>query len=185
MGTSDVHVALDRVVNKLLELQIPYVICGGMAINAHGHQRATTDVDLILTAEGLQKFKANALGLGWVEKFPGSRGMRDAERKVPIDVLLSGGIPGDGTPHGVVFPEPDESTVELQGKLYLSLAKLIEMKLASGLSAPERLQDHADVIALIKANQVGEHFAEAMHPYVQPKYRELWGYAQRPTTQPE
>ena len=75
--------------------------------------------------------------------------------------------------------------MELQGKLYLSLAKLIEMKLASGLSAPERLQDNADVIALIKANQVGEHFAEAMHPYVQPKYRELWGYAQRPITQPE
>jgi len=185
MGTSDVHVALDRVVNKLRELQVPYAICGGMAINAHGHQRATTDVDLILTASGLQKFKANALGLGWVEKFPGSRGMRDAERKVPIDVLLSGGIPGDGTPHGVVFPEPDESAVELHGRIYLSLAKLIELKLASGLTAPDRPRDFDDVIQLMRANQLGQHFADTMHSYVQPKYRELWGYAQRPTTQPE
>lgn len=185
MGTSDVHVALHRVTTKLHELQIPYAICGGMAINAHGHLRATTDVDLILTADGLKKFKANALGVGWIEKFAGSRGMRDAERKVPIDVLLSGGIPGDGTPHGVVFPEPDESVVELKGRLYLSLAKLIELKLASGLSAPDRPRDFDDVIQLVRANELGEHFAGTMHPYVQPKYRELWGYAQRPTTQPE
>jgi hypothetical protein len=28
------------------------------------------------------------------------------------------------------------------------------------------------------------HFADTLHPYVQPKYRELWGYAQRPTLLP-
>lgn len=185
MGTSDVHVALARVVQKLEELQIPFAICGGMAVNAHGHQRTTTDVDVLLTPEGHAKFKANAVGLGWVEKFAGSRGVRDAENRVPIDFLLTGGIPGDGTPHGVVFPDPAAVAVEHAGAKYLSLAKLVELKLASGLSAPDRLIDFADVISLVRANCLGEHFADGLHPYVQAKYRELWGYAQRPNDLPE
>lgn len=184
MGTSDVHAALERVAQKLEELQIPYAICGGMAVNAHGHRRTTVDVDVLLTAEGLAKFKANALGRGWADKFPGSRGVRDTESKVTIDVLLAGGIPGDGTPHGVVFPDPAAVAIEYEGRRYLSLQKLIELKLASGLSAPDRPRDFDDVIQLIRANRLGEHFGDALHPYVQPKYRELWGHAQRPTDLP-
>jgi len=185
MGTSDVHVALDRVTRKLDELGIAYAICGGLAVNAHGHPRATTDVDVLLTAEGLAKFKANALGLGWLEKFPGSRGVRDAERRVPIDILLCGGIPGDGTPHGVVFPDPTAVAIEKEGKRYLALGTLIELKLASGLSSPARLQDHADVLALIRVNRLGEQFAEGLHPYVRARYRELWAHAQEPDGLPE
>lgn len=185
MGTSDVHIALDRIVKKLEELAIPHAVCGGMAVNAHGHERTTTDVDLLLTPEGLARFRANALGLGWVERFPGSRGLRDTERKVPIDFLVTGGIPGDGTPRGVVFPDPAEVAVDVHGKHYLSLTKLIELKLASGLSAPDRPRDFDDVIQLIRVNALGEHVADSMHEYVRPKYRELWGYAQRPTNLPE
>ena len=185
MGTSDVHQALARVTKKLAELAIPYAVCGGLAVNAHGIQRATTDVDLLLTPEGLVQFKAAALGLGWLEKFPGSRGVRDVATKVPIDFLLSGGIPGDGTPRGVVFPDPAAVAIEIAGCRYVSLAKLIELKLASGMSAPDRLRDLDDVIRLIRKNALGEHFGDALHAYVQPKYRELWGYAQKPSDLPE
>jgi hypothetical protein len=185
MGTSDVHQAADRLCQKLEALAIPYAICGGLAVNAHGHQRATIDVDVLLTPEGMRKFKAAALGLGWLEKFAGSRGVKDAERNVPIDILVTGGIPGDGTPHGVTFPDPAVAAIEKQGKSYLSLAKLIELKIASGLSAPDRPRDFDDTIQVIRANGLGEHFGDQLHPYVQAKYRELWGYAQRPTTLPE
>jgi len=171
MGKSDVHIELDRVVGELDELHIPYVICGALAAFAHGHRRATTGIDLILTAEGRQKFRASTSG--------------GRERLVPITALVSGGIPGDGTPHGVVFPDPEEASIEVAGKHYLTLAKLIELKLASGLSAPDRLQDHADVIALIRANGLGEPFADGLHAYVRPRYVELWGYAQRPPGPPE
>jgi hypothetical protein len=181
MGTSDVHVALARVTQKLEELQIPYAICGALALNAHGHRRATTDVDLVLTPEGLAKFKQHALGRGWLERFPGSRGVRDTDNKVKVDILLTGGIPGDGTPHGVVFPDPAEVAIEIEGRKYVSLATLIEMKLASGLSAADRLKDLADTIDLIRVNRLGEHFGDQLHPYVQDKYRELWRVAQLPT----
>ena len=134
---------------------------------------------------GLAHFKANALGLGWHEKFPGSRGVKDMERLVPIDILLTGGIPGDGTPHGVVFPDPATVAIEKAGKRYLALGTLIELKLASGLSSPARLQDHADVVALIRVNKLGEHFGDALHPYVQAKYGDLWSHAQKPSSLPE
>ncbi len=180
MGTSDVHVALARVTQRMQELGIPYAVCGGMAVNAHGYERTTTDVDLLVTAAGLQKFKEHSLGLGWLEKFPGSRGVRDMDRRVPIDFLVTGGIPGDGTPHGVVFPDPSEAVIEKEGRRYLGLAKLIELKLASGLSLPHRLQDHADVSVLIRVNKLGEHFADQLHSYVRDKYLEMWRHAQTP-----
>lgn len=48
MGTSDVHVALRRVTTQLDDLGIPYAICGGLAVNAHGYERTTIDVELRL-----------------------------------------------------------------------------------------------------------------------------------------
>lgn len=185
MGSSDVHLALARIAQKLEELRIPYAICGAMAVNAHGHERTTTNVDVLLTPDGLARFKAGALGRGWIEKSPGSRGVRDAENRVPIAFLITGGVPGDGTPRGVAFPDPAAVAIQRDGHSYLSLAALIELKLASGLSARDRPGDLGDVIQLIRKNQLGEHFADSLHAYVQPKYRELWGYAQKPNDLPE
>jgi hypothetical protein len=181
MGTADVQLAANRLAAKLEELQIPYAICGGLAVAAHGHRRTTVDVDVLLTPSGLQRFKEQALGRGWLERFAGSRGVRDTEHRTPIDFLLTGGAPGDGQPRGVRFPDPAACAVVIDGKRFVDLPRLIELKLASGLSAPDRLQDFADVIQLIRANALPEAYAEGLHAEVQPKYRELWGYAQRPT----
>jgi hypothetical protein len=85
----------------------------------------------------------------------------------------------------VVLPDPAAVAVEIEARKNLSLATLVELKLARGMSAPDRRQDFADVIALIRVNQLGEHFADELHDYVQAKYRELWGYAQNPNDLPE
>lgn len=85
MGTADVQVAADRLAAKLSELGIPYAICGGLAVTAHGHARTTSDVDVLVTADGLARFKRDAIGRGWLDRFPGSRGVRDTERRAPID----------------------------------------------------------------------------------------------------
>src|SRR5437762_14130988 len=55
-GTDRVHQTMRRVADKLEEAQIPYAIVGGMAVNAHRHERTTKDVDFLLTAEGLTVF---------------------------------------------------------------------------------------------------------------------------------
>ena len=43
-------------------------------------------------------FKAARLGRGYLERFPGSRGLKDPEHGVEIDVVLAGDFPGDGKP---------------------------------------------------------------------------------------
>ena len=83
------------------------------------------------------------------------------------------------------FPSPRPQRSNCRGKKYLTLTKLVELKLASGMSAPDRPRDLDDVIQLIRKNRLGEHFADALHPYVQDKYREMWRYAQRPSDLPE
>ena len=106
MGESPVHAALNALVRRLDDLHIPFAIVGAMALNEYGHRRATVDIDVLLTAEGLVRFKRECLGRGYVERFVGSRGVRDAENGVPIDFLIAGEYPGDGKPKDVRFPDP-------------------------------------------------------------------------------
>jgi len=46
------------------------------------------------------------------------------------------------------------------------------------MSAPHRLRDLADVIELIRVNELTEDLARDLHPYVREKYLELWRAAQ-------
>ncbi|MGH6689396.1 MAG: hypothetical protein ACREF4_01760, partial [Gammaproteobacteria bacterium] len=146
--------------------------------NEYGYRRVTIDVDVLLTADGLEAFKATALGRGYAEKFPGSRGMRDTEFGVPIDVVVSGEYPGDGRPKPVRFPDPGVVGVRGARVTLVPLAVLIELKLASGMSAPHRLRDLADVLELIRVSHLPAELADQLDPSVRGKYRELWGAAQ-------
>jgi hypothetical protein len=178
MKTSKVHQALERLVDRLTDLGIPYAIVGGLSLNAYGYQRTTSDVDVLLRRQDLESFKKANLGRGYLEKFPGSKGLRDAAQGVDIDVLLTGEYPGDGKEKPVAFPDPAEAAVRGERFALLPLANLLELKLASGMTAPHRLRDLADVIELIRVNSLDESFAGALHPYVQEKFRELWQAAQ-------
>lgn len=177
MGRAPVHEAAARIARALEDLGIPFVIAGGLAVGAHGHVRVTEDVDVLLTPEGLRTFKERWLGRGWVERFPGSRGLRDAMANVKVDVLLTGDYPGDGQPKPVAFPDPrDVAVVGRDGLPYLQLRDLLELKLASGMTAAHRLQDLADVIQLIRRSELPRDLE--LHPYVRDKYVELWDAAQ-------
>jgi hypothetical protein len=181
MGDADVQRAARRLAATLAQMEIPYVICGALAVSAYGHARMTQDVDVLLTAENLRKFKERWLGRGWVERFAGSKGMRDTENNVKIDVLLAGDYPGDGKPKPVAFPDPATVAVDLGGTKTISLPKLVELKLASGMTAPDRPRDLDDVIQLVRTNALPRDFASELDPWVQAKFDELWQYAQLPT----
>jgi hypothetical protein len=178
MGEADVQRALQRLAHLLDQAGIPYAVIGAMALNEWGYRRVTVDIDILLTPEGLASLKAAVLGRGYVEKFPGSRGLRDAETGVTIDVVLTGDYPGDGRPKPVVFPDPADAAVRGQRVALLPLPKLIELKLASGLSAPHRLKDLADVLELIRHLSLPRTMGESLDASVRPKYDELWDAAQ-------
>jgi len=178
MGESDVQRALEKVARLLEEDGIPYALIGAMALNAYGYRRVTVDIDLLLTREGLEAFRTKHLGLGYVSKFPGSKGIRDTESGVNIDVVLAGEYPGDGLPKPVVFPDPAQAAVRGERVALLPLPRLIELKLASGMTAPHRLKDLADVIEVIRILQLPAELAAELDPYVREKYRDLWQAAQ-------
>ena len=56
----------------------------------------------------------------------------------------------------------------------LTLEKLIELKLASGMSAPDRLRDLADVLEMTRLKKLRADFAEKLDPYVREKFLELY-----------
>ena len=178
MGEADVQRALERLARILDEKGIPYAIIGALALNEWGYRRVTVDVDVLLTPEGLGALKGEALSRGYVEKFPGSRGLRDTEAGVDVDVVLAGEYPGDGKPKAVVFPDPAEAAVRGRRVALLSLETLIELKLASGMSAPHRLRDLADVLELIRVLSLPREKAESLDSSVRARYLELWQAAQ-------
>ncbi len=149
---------------------------GALDVIAHGLVREA--IDVLLAPEGLRRLKAEVLGRGYVEKFPGSRGLRDVETGVDIDVVLAGEFPGDGRPKAVAFPDPTEAAVPGHRVALVSLKTLVELKLASGISAPHRLRDLADVLELIRALSLPRDLSQSLDPSVRAKYEELWQAAQ-------
>jgi hypothetical protein len=127
-----------------------------------------------MTSEGLQKFHDELVGLGYTPAFSGARKrLRSTSDVVSIEVMTSGEFPGDGKPKPVSMPHPDEASIEINGIRFVTLEKLIELKLASGISAPDRLKDLADVQELIKLKHLDADFVLRLDPYVRPKYLEL------------
>ena len=182
----NVYDALRRLTRRLDAEKIPYALIGGMALAAHGFVRMTQDVDILITPEGLAAFQARCVGHGYVPAFSGAqKSFRDTETHVRIEIITTGEYPGDGKPKPVVFPDPAFSSIEHEGLHILTLEKLIELKLASGMTAPQRLRDLADVQDVIAALNLPEDFAKRLDASVRANYRELWVAAQSPKQEDE
>ena len=95
-----------------------------------------------------------------------------------IDVLLTGDYPGDGKPKAVSFPDPHVATPG-EGVMLLPLNHLVELKLASGITNPDRMKDLADVQELIRAAKLPLELGNDLHPMVQAKYAEIWHATKR------
>lgn len=173
-GKGMVNNALTKIVRKLDQLGIDYALIGAVALNQYGYRRFTEDIDLLLTREGLERFHNELVGLGYRPVFEGSRRQfRSTAENVRLEIVTAGEYPGDGQPKSVKFPEPANAVTEIEGIKTITLEKLVELKLASGISAPHRLKDLADVQELIKVRALGPDFADNLDSYVREKFLEL------------
>jgi len=180
MGQGDLNGALARLADDLRRHGIDYMVIGAVALMAHGYPRFTEDIDLVLTAEGLDAFHRELVGVGYAPAFEGARKRLRATREgVPVEVITAGDYPGDGRPKPVSFPDPAGASTEIQGVRVVTMEKLVELKLASGMTAPDRLKDLADVQELIKVRRLGADFAERLDPYVREEYLRLWRAVER------
>ncbi len=173
-GKGMINQTLLRLVADLNKHGIDYNLIGAIALNQHGYQRFTVDIDVLMSPEGLQKFQDELVGLGYRPAFEGARKrFRSTAENVPIDIIVAGEYPGDGKPKPVRFHDPQENFVILDGIKTVNLETLINLKLASGITAPERVKDFGDIQELIKIKELDELFAERLNPFVRDKFIEL------------
>ncbi|MGI8468796.1 MAG: hypothetical protein ACR2N3_10110 [Pyrinomonadaceae bacterium] len=174
MGKGMLNETLRRVAKDLERHGIDYSVIGAIALNQYGYRRFTEDIYLLLTTEGLEKFRSELVGRGYRPAFEGAaRKFRTTEENVTVEIITSGEFSGDGKSKPVVFPNPNENQTEIDGIKTLSLEKLVELKLASGMTAPHRLKDLADVQELIKLKNLTVDFAGKLDPFVREKFLEL------------
>ncbi len=156
----------------LAAAKIPHVVMGGVAVCLHGYQRNTVDVDLLIRREDSDAVR---------EALEGDRFAWDAKTKefrspsgVAVQFLLAGERAGKDSE--VKLPDPDDvdTTTELEDLPVLTLAKLIESKIACGLGNPRRTyKDFADVVELILHNRLNSSFARFLHKSLRATYREI------------
>jgi hypothetical protein len=179
-GTGLMNETLRRLAADLEGHGIDYSVIGAVALNQHGYRRFTEDIHLLLSQEGLEKFHQELVGRGYRPAFTGAaKRFRSTRENVPIEIVTTGEYPGDGRPKPVRFPHPAESFEIIDGIRTVSLEKLIELKLASGTTAPDRLKDLADVQELIRIKGLGEEYALRLDPSVREKFLELQQAVQR------
>ncbi len=173
-GGGQVRETLKMLAGDLEGAGIPYAVVGGMALNAHGYARETTDVDVLVSPDGLDAFQARCVGLGYRPAFEGARKtFRNTRTNVKIEFLVAGEYPGDGKPKPVAFPDPASVSVVIDDTKVVTIDKLVELKIASGMTSRARRIDLADVQRLIKTLHLDESFAARLHPYVRGTFLEL------------
>jgi hypothetical protein len=160
-GNDRVHETMRRVAARLEEAGIAYVIMGGMAVNAHGHERTTKDVNFLVTQNGLAEFRRKFVP-STIDAVP-RRPQRflDRETSVTFDMLVTGHFPGSGRPGPIAFPNPADVGEMKKDNRVVNLPTLIQLKLAA-----RRHQDYADVVNLIHMHKIDEAFLSQLDPSV-------------------
>jgi hypothetical protein len=164
-GSTDIEKTLQRAVKALADRGIPSLVVGGYAVQENGYPRYTTDVDIVVPEV--------ALAISWlsISGFKENQGstmtVTDRTTKVEVDLLPAGGNVGPGP---LNLPIPVKVTMNPN---IADLRTLLEIKLSSYMGSPgSRLKDAADVVELIKANNLPRDLA--IHPDVRDTYLQLW-----------
>lgn len=155
--------SFEALVRALNEAQVPFIVVGGLAVNAHGYGRATWDVDLVIRLQPEPIRKAfRALGsLGYRPRVPvTAEGFSDPEQRarwITEKGMAVLNFHSDGhreTPVDVFVTEPFDFDTEYRQALLedvapgvtvriLRLAALVKLKREAG-----RPQDLADIAEL-------------------------------------
>ena len=152
--------------------EIPHAVAGGVAVCLHGYQRNTVDLDLVARADDADVIRTALDGAGyqWSDT---NREFRSPSG-VAIQFLLTGKRAGQGSEVWFSDPGDESNVVELEGLPALSLARLIETKIACGEGNPRRThKDFADVVELIAIHSLDKSFARHLHRSVRKTFRQL------------
>ncbi len=156
-----VHQTMRRTAKRLERARISYAVVGGLALNAHGYERTTNDVDLLLSRNSFETFCRKFVGKNYDRISGRPRRFVDRSNGVRIDILVTGLFPGTGKPGPIAFPDPKLVREKIEEYQVVNLPTLVELKLAA-----RRWRDFADIVEIIRANNLDESFLEQLHPSV-------------------
>ena len=156
----------------LLQAGIPHGVIGGVAVCLHGYRRNTVDVDLLVRPADamLARQALETAGWTWEDEAKELR----SPSGVAVQFLYTGEKAGAGSE--VTLPDPGDEAVitQLENLPVLTLARLIESKLACGQGNLRRThRDFADVVELIAAHDLSRSFAQHLHKSLRETFREL------------
>lgn len=152
--------------------EIPYSICGGVAVCLHGYQRNTVDLDMVVRPADSAQIRTllSQHGCQWDQarcEFRTGDGF-------PIQLLMAGQKAGKDSEVTVAVPEGRDNVETIEGMSVVRLTRLIEMKLACGMGDPRRThRDFADVVELILVRGLDGSFARFLHKSVRRAFRDL------------
>lgn len=170
--TGPVWETLRDLERRLEQAGIPYVVIGGMALNAYSYARQTVDVDIVLRKADHERFLGMFLGGAYRKGTGPSRRLVDIQHGTDVDILIAGELAGRRSKNKVVrFPDPDEAVVQ-EDLRTVTLPRLIELKLVTW-----RYKDWGDVVELIRRHQLPEQFADQIHSIVRSAFLQCWDEA--------
>jgi hypothetical protein len=173
--------AYEQAVRVLKKARIAFRETGGIALNLYGAGRPTKDIDLVVRRADWQR-AVQALS-AIADDRQGIRFGLPGEPENGLAVVGPHGVPieiwPEGTTHNEIARMRGTHRHHPAGKLAFTLhgdalVTLINDKLASHLSAKDRLRDAADVQDLIKRRKLPLAFANNLAPSVRSTYRRLW-----------
>ena len=151
---------------------IPYAVAGGVAVCLHGYRRFTADLDLLIRRDDAEVLSQTLTALGFVWNAAPKEFV--APSGIVVQLLFAGDRAGNGQEARLPAPDQPATIANIEGLPALSLAELLQAKIACGLGSLRRThKDFADVVELIAAHGLGESFARFLHPSVRAEFREL------------
>lgn len=172
LGNESLWSVAARCHQLLSEAGIAYSVCGGVAVCLHGYQRNTTDLDLIIRGEDSDAVREILTKGGY------SWDAEQAEFRTPdgiaIQFVIAGQKAGKETKVSISQPVGDLNVEQIEGLSVVRLSRLIEMKIACGMSNLRRThKDFADVVELISKRGLDGSFARHLHKSLRPTFRQL------------
>jgi hypothetical protein len=175
--------AYEQAVQTLRKARIRFRETGGIALNLRGAGRPTKDIDLIVRRSDWRK-AIRALEQIATDRSGIYFGLPE-EPETGLAVIGPHGVPIEVWPEGTTHEQiarirgKQKTRRHPAGKLAFTLrgdatVAFINDKLASYLSAKDRLRDAADVQSLIKRLKLPLNFANRLARPVRPAYRRLW-----------
>ena len=146
--------ALRKITAKLRELDIDYAVVGGMACSTMASDDSLKTSTFSLRGKACEKFIRASRGSAMCPRSREASIFATRSTESKSSFLIAGDFPGDGKPKPVAFPDPKSATVESEGIKYINLATFIEMKIASGMTSPQRPQDMVDAQRLIEPRSI-------------------------------